>query len=149
MASQFVPRGDDAALAREAVRAINTHLAAHPDTEAEPVRMTVVGDPAEIVVPAAVLGLLSEILANLANGEGVTVVPTHAELTTQQAAELLNVSRPYFVGLLDAGEIEYRMVGTHRRVNAGSLMTYKDKDRRKRAQAADELSAMTRELGLT
>lgn len=110
--------------------------------------MTVDGDPAEIVVPAAVLGLLSDVLANLANGEGVTIVPTHAELTTQQAAEMLNVSRPYLVGLLDAEEIEYRMVGTHRRVSAGSLMTFKDRDQRTRSQAADDLSAMTRELGL-
>jgi excisionase family DNA binding protein len=94
-----------------------------------------------------VLDLLGGALANLAKGEGVTLVSANAELTTQQAAELLNVSRPFVIRLLDEGQIEHRMVGTHRRVKTASLLAYLREDDVKRKAAADELSAMTRELG--
>lgn len=147
--SQIVPASEDAELARVAVRAINSHLKGATRHEPQsPIKLTVEGDSSEIVVPGSVLELLSQILANLANGHGVTLVPTHAELTTQQAAEILNVSRPYLIGLLDAGEIEYRLVGTHRRVSAGSLLEYQRRDRDLRREAADELSAQSQEFGL-
>ncbi|MEX2291452.1 MAG: helix-turn-helix domain-containing protein [Mycobacteriales bacterium] len=84
----------------------------------------------------------------MAAGQGVSVVPAHAELTTQQAANLLNVSRPFLIGLLDAGQIDFRKVGKHRRVKAASLMDYLRKDDQRRRDAADELSALTQELGL-
>jgi excisionase family DNA binding protein len=86
---------------------------------------------------------------HMAAGEGVSIVPSHAELTTQQAANMLNVSRPYLIGLLEAGEIEYRTVGTHRRVKAESLQEYLRNDDGRRRDAADELSALNQEMGLT
>ena len=103
----------------------------------------------DLVVPQVVVELLARVLAHLANGQGVSIVPANAELTTQQAADMLNVSRPYLIGLLDAGEVEYRKVGTHRRVLAGSLLEYKRRDDMRRRDAADELSVLTQEMGLS
>jgi excisionase family DNA binding protein len=93
--------------------------------------------------------LLARILAHMAAGQAVSVVPAHAELTTQQAADLLNVSRPHLIGLLEAGEIDYRRVGKHRRVTALSLLAYMRADDQRRRDAADELSALTQKMGLT
>jgi excisionase family DNA binding protein len=92
--------------------------------------------------------LLARILAHMAAGQAVSVVPAHAELTTQQAADLLNVSRPFLIGLLDAEEIEYRRVGKHRRMRAESLMDYKRKDDQRRRDVADELTGLSQEMGL-
>src|SRR5215510_11720401 len=80
--------------------------------------------------------------------QGEALLPAQSELTTQQAAELLNVSRPYLINLLSKGEIEYRMVGTHRRVMASSLPEYRARDDAQRRDAADELGAMARDAGL-
>lgn len=99
-------------------------------------------------MPRIAVDLLAQVLAKLAAGQGVTLVPAHAELTTQQAADLLNVSRPYLIKLLEENKIEYRTVGTHRRITAASLMDYKARDDAQRRKAADELAAMTREMGL-
>jgi excisionase family DNA binding protein len=121
-------------------------LASHRDT-ADPVRFTD-DDGGEVTVPRPAVDLLVRILANMAAGQGVTVVPAHTELTTQQAASMLNVSRPFLIGLLEQGEIEYRTVGTHRRIKASSLLDYMRRDDAKRRDAADELAALTQEMGL-
>jgi len=91
--------------------------------------------------PAVPAGLLE-------SGEGVALVPKTAQLTTQQAADMLNVSRPYLIGLLESGQIEFTKVGRHRRVPFASLVEYKrHADQRARA-AADEMSELGQELGL-
>ncbi|GAA4181936.1 hypothetical protein GCM10022252_07050 [Streptosporangium oxazolinicum] len=141
------PNSSDALAARDALRRVRGYLRRHPDS---PARIPVVVEETreELVMPRAAVELLAAILAHMAAGRGVSVVPAHAELTTQEAADLLNVSRPYLIGLLEAGEIEYRLVGTHRRVRVESLLDYRRKDDQRRREAADELSAATRELGL-
>jgi excisionase family DNA binding protein len=78
----------------------------------------------------------------------VTVLASDAELTTQQAAEVLNVSRPFLIRLLESGEIRYRMVGSHRRVDLQSLLEYKRTDDARTLRAANDLSAFDEELGL-
>ncbi|WP_433599536.1 helix-turn-helix domain-containing protein [Nocardia sp. CA-135953] len=85
------------------------------------------------------VSLLAFILARAAGGRGVSIVPSHAELTTQQAAAMLNVSRPYVVGLLETGEIPFRLVGTHRRIRFDDLKEYQRRSAATSRAAADEL----------
>lgn len=80
-----------------------------------------------VELPTSALHLLADILAALAEGNAVKVVPVHAELTTQEAADLLNVSRPHMIKLLESGEISYHKTGKHRRVRFADLMNYKDR----------------------
>jgi len=137
------PGESDINTAVEALPHIKSYLAAHADSV---IRLVVADDPQEtLVVPRGAVELLARVLAHMAAGQGVSVVPAHAELTTQQAAELLNVSRPFLIGLLDAGEIEYRKVGKHRRIKAQSLMAYMARDDQQRREAADELTRQPRD----
>ncbi len=140
-----VPDAESAAAAAEALERVQAYLRTHPDGLAT-VRLD---DDGQLVLPRAAVELLSRVLAHMAGGHGVSVVPAHAELTTQQAADLLNVSRPYLIGLLDAGEIAYRKVGTHRRVPAGSLLEYKHRDDARRRAAAAELTTLAQDMGLS
>ena len=102
----------------------------------------------DLTLPLSVGGLLKDILAEMAQGHAVTVLSVRAELTTQQAADLLNVSRPYLIGLLEEGKIPFRLVGQHRRVRLEDLMAYKRKDDAARRRIADELTADAQELGM-
>lgn len=138
-----LPEPSDDEVAQTALRAL-----ADVSADAGPVRLQI-GDGGEIIIPRSALAGLTQILATFAQGDGVTVLPTQAELTTQQAADALRVSRPYLIGLLDAGKIDYRTVGTHRRVRASSLIAYMRADADRRRAAADKLSAETYDLGLT
>jgi excisionase family DNA binding protein len=102
----------------------------------------------EIRLPYSILKVLMEVVHEMARGNAVRVMPIHAELTTQQAAELLNVSRPFLVRLLEQGEIKYRKVGTHRRILLEDLLVYKDRRDRVRLSALDELAKEDQRLGL-
>ncbi len=106
------------------------------------------GPEVAVTVPREAFDLFLEILGQMANGNAVTIVPVHAELTTQQAADLLNVSRPYLIALLDEGKIPFRLVGTHRRVKAADLVTYKAIDDEQRKEAAAALTEEAEKLGL-
>ncbi len=99
-------------------------------------------------IPAAAARLLVQILDEMSRGNAVKVVPVHAELTTQEAADLLNVSRPTLIQMLEQGLIPYRKVGTHRRIPFVKAMEYKRKLEADRRAALAELVAYDQEIGL-
>lgn len=146
--SHPAPSDEVAAAAEEALEQLQAYLQRHPEGSSATVRLVEEGAGADLVVPRGAVELLARMLAYMAGGHAVSVVPDHAELTTQQAADLLNVSRPYLIGLLESGEIAYRKVGTHRRVPAGALLEYKRVDDARRRAAADDLTALTQDMGL-
>lgn len=97
-------------------------------------------------LPASAVRLLLDILEQMANGNAVTLTPLYAELTTNQAADLLRVSRPFLIKLLDEEKIRYRKVGSHRRIMAKDVLAYKQEVYKRRTEALDELTAEAQEL---
>ncbi len=91
-----------------------------------------------VELPTSALRLLVDILSELADGNAVKVVPIHAQLTTQEAADLLNVSRPHLVKLLESGALQFHKAGKHRRVRFSDLMAYKAAQAKSSAAALDE-----------
>jgi excisionase family DNA binding protein len=134
-----VPSEHDVELAATASRAL-----ARASKDALTVRLDN-GD--ELLLPKAATRLLSHLLIEMGRGNAVKVVPLHAELTTQQAADVLNVSRPHLISLLQADEIPYHKVGAHRRVRFADVCAYRDRLEQQRRSAMDELAEQAQELG--
>lgn len=103
---------------------------------------------APVVVPAEALRLLVDLLTELAQGNAVTIAPLHQEITTQQAANLLNVSRPFLVKLLDEQKIPSRKVGSRRRVLLKDVLDYKQRDADERLAVLASIAEDAEELGL-
>lgn len=142
------PTPADAQLAQDSSRRLAKLLG---ETAKAPMRLRIQSDDqaAEaIAIPAAAFRLLVDILREMAQGNAVTLIPIHAELTTQQAADLINVSRPFLIEQLEKGVIPFRKVGTHRRVLFQDLMAYKQKIDGDRLTTLEELSAQAQELGM-
>jgi excisionase family DNA binding protein len=120
-------------------------LAAYLSTRLETQRIAIVGEDDEthtIELPISAMKMLVEILGELAAGNAVQIVPVHAELTTQEAANILNVSRPHLVKLLEEGHLPFHKIGRHRRILFSDLMTYRNK---REHESLDIMQALTDE----
>lgn len=141
-----VPTAQEAAIAKEASRMLATHIKHLPD-----IRFQILEDrktSENLTLPPTAIRMLLDILTEMAAGNAVTLIPVHAELTTQQAADVLNVSRPYLVTLLEEKKIPYRKVGTHRRILFEDLMRYKKQIDADRRAALDQLTKEAQELNM-
>ncbi len=106
------------------------------------------GQRESIVLPGMVMQMLLDILSDISQGNAISVIPYQAELSTQQAANLLNVSRPYLVKLLENDDIDHHKVGTHRRVYVKDLLEYKKNIDNARAKSLDDLAQLSQEIGM-
>ncbi len=102
----------------------------------------------EFFLTPPIVELIFRTLVHIANGDAVTLVPFHAELTTQEAANFLNVSRPYLIQLLEKGMIPFRRVGRHRRILFEDIVKYKGKSKEKSRNALQELTEEAQDLDL-
>lgn len=139
------PTASDSALAKESSRKLAAHLERSPELL---LQVKSGGTSDELALPPLALKLLVRVLAELGQGNAVTLTPLRAELTTQQAADLLNVSRPHLVKLLDDGSIPSRKVGSHRRVLLEDLLAYKRDFQARRQAALEELAGLSQDLGM-
>jgi excisionase family DNA binding protein len=101
---------------------------------------------AEVVLAPALARSFMELLRHIGSGHAVTIVPTEEQLTTQVAADILNVSRPHLIKLIERQEIPHTMVGRHRRIRAQDLFEYKKRRDAERAAALSELAEMDADL---
>lgn len=99
-------------------------------------------------LPSAVYEVLSQVIAAMRAGRAITIAPLALRLTTQEAADLLGISRPTLIKLLEDGQISFEQPGRHRRIRLDDLLAYRDRRRKERSRALDELVRQTEELGL-
>jgi excisionase family DNA binding protein len=140
-----LPTAEEVALARESGRALSAYL----QTRAETQQIDIVDDKGAahpVRIPVSALRLLVEVLTEIGEGNAVSIIPIHAELTTQEAADVLNVSRPFLVQLLERGEIPFHKVGTHRRVRYQDVIAYKERIDAERRKALDALAEQAQVL---
>jgi excisionase family DNA binding protein len=141
-----LPSETEAALARETSRVLAARM---QDVDPMEIRILGYGAPEETLkLPAPAVRLLLRILEEMARGNAITLIPLHAELTTQEAADILNISRPTLIQLLDEKKIKFRRIGTHRRIPFEAVMEYKRKTRAERQVAIDEFVSYNEELGI-
>ena len=138
----ILPTADEAELAAE----VSRHLSRVKHESAE-LRIQVDGGEM-LPLPKAVGDLLYRLVTETAQGNAVTLIPVHAELTTQEAADYLNVSRPHLIKLLERGELQFNMVGTHRRIKFSDLDAYRQARETERRRVMDELAAQSQDLGM-
>ena len=140
-----LPSADEKAIANQLRRI----LAAQMTDEGAKIRLpdpTAPNRTAEITLTPGISGLLLDLLRHVGKGDAVTLVPVSQMLTTQQAADILNVSRPFLISLLERGAIPYELVGRHRRIKAEALFAYKDERDQRRARALSDLAESDADL---
>lgn len=136
-----LPDEESATLARESAQALTRLLRDRPASDRARVNL----DGQDLVLPRQALALLRDLLADMAQGHAITIVPTHAELTTQQAADMLNVSRPHLIKLLENGELAFTKAGSHRRIRFQDVADYKNSRLERSHELLAELAQQAQE----
>jgi excisionase family DNA binding protein len=147
LAPSSLPSEHESELARTSGRDLSVVLASRAETQQFDFKDDK-GETHSVKLATSALRLLIAVLSEIGQGNAVSIIPIHAELTTQEAANLLNVSRPYLVQLLEKGDIPFRKVNTHRRVRYQDVIDYKQRIDNERLKALDELTAQAQELGM-
>jgi len=142
-----LPSDDDIALARESGRVLSTVLQTRAETQQIDLHDDT-GAVRTVRIPTTALRLLLDVLTEIGQGNAVSIIPIHAELTSQEAADVLNVSRPFLVQLLERGDIPFHKTGTHRRVRYQDVIAYKERIDAQRRKALDELAAQAQDLNM-
>ncbi|MCW1875970.1 helix-turn-helix domain-containing protein [Erwinia sp. INIA-01] len=145
--SLSLPAPEEIEVAIRGQRALATYLYTRLETQKIAIQ-DADNNTHQIELPTSALTLLMTILGELAAGNAVQIVPVHAELTTQEAANILNVSRPHLVKLLEDGALPFHKTGRHRRVLFADLMKFKDQRDTNSQKAMQELSDLSQEIGL-
>lgn len=138
-----LPTAKESELARASSRLLAACIGHGPTA-----RLRVIDGDGEIEIPVSALRMLVDILANMAEGNAISIVPIHTELTTQQAADFLGVSRPYLVTLVERGALPHHKVGTHRRVYFRDLLDYRQQYMSQSQAALDALAEQAQKLGM-
>jgi excisionase family DNA binding protein len=130
---------------REDLQLLSTVIEQIADADQTPITKLVGPDGTQVELPASAFHALQAIVHDLANGKTVTLFPNDRELTTKEAADVLQVSRQFLVRLLDRGEIPFHKVGTHRRIRVDDLLAYKDRRAEMRKSKLDELTHLSQD----
>ena len=134
-----LPTPEDSRQAEESSRTLAKYT--HADRVQLSIRASN-GESDDLILPGHVLQILLDVMAEMAKGNAISLVPHHQELGTQEAANLLNVSRPHLVSLLENGDIPFRKVGSHRRVLLTDILSYQKDLYSLRSDALDELATL-------
>jgi excisionase family DNA binding protein len=138
----------DEAHLKEGAAALLQRLRRLGKTESGAPLRRVSGEGDELDVPPALVNLLLSVAEELERGNGVSVLPLHRQLTTTEAAQLLNVSRPHVIALLERGELPFEKVGTHRRIRLADVIAYRQAQDQRRREALDDMVRQGEDLGL-
>ncbi|MCK6512145.1 helix-turn-helix domain-containing protein [Myxococcota bacterium] len=142
----LTPTAQETSLAKRSSQILAKHLKSGGSVK---LKLDQAGQPEEVLeIPSSLLHLLHRVLEEMAKGNTLAIFPQEEELTTSQAAEVLGVSRPFLLKLLEDGEIAYRQVGSHRRITSKELVEYKERTKKQRKEVLDQLAAEAQELDM-
>lgn len=143
-----IPNKEEQRVARNFVFALENKSKRIFNGPSDNVRIKISNDANFVYIPKKAFALLLEVLSNMAEGKSMTLIPSDADISTQQAADILNVSRPHIVKLLETGAIPFKKVGAHRRIELKDLIKYEKKIKAAKEKNLSFLAKQAQELNL-